>query len=88
MTINTEKIASFTGSGIVAGDDIVISTVTGNKYVNLVRAGETTNIINCIDKNSSWFKLSKGDNVFAYVAEEGLNNIQFSVQNQIVYEGV
>lgn len=88
MTIDAAKIESYTGSGIIAGDDIIISTVTGNKYVNLVRAGETTNIINCIDKNSDWFKLSKGDNIFAYVAESGLNNIQFSVQNQIVYEGV
>lgn len=88
MTIDAAKIESYTGSGIIAGDDIIISTVTGNKYVNLIRAGEMTNIINCIDKNSDWFKLSKGDNIFAYVAESGLNNIQFSVQNQIVYEGV
>lgn len=88
MTIDAAKIETYTGSGIIAGDDIIISTVTGNKYVHLVRAGETTNIINCIDKNSDWFKLSKGDNVFAYVAEEGLNNIQLSIENQIVYEGV
>lgn len=88
MKIDTDKIEAFTGSGIVAGDDIVICTIQGRKSVTLIRNGERTNILNCMDKNTDWFKLSKGDNFFAYTAEEGTTNLQFKIENNLVYEGV
>lgn len=88
MKIDTTKIEKFTGSGIVAGDDIIISTVADNKSITLVRAGNTTNILNCLDKDSDWFRITKGDNIFAYTAESGVTNLQFEVENQIAYEGV
>lgn len=88
MVINTDKIKTFTGSGIIAGDDIIICTVKGRKSVTLLRAGNTYNILNCMDRNTDWFQLSKGDNVFAYVAETGTVNLQFKIENQLVYEGV
>ena len=34
MKIDTDKLASLTGNGIIARDDILISTVKGNKYVH------------------------------------------------------
>ena len=88
MKIDTDRIASIIGSGLVAGDEIIICTVKGNKYVRLLRDGETTNILNCLDKNTDWFTLAKGENVFAYNAETGANNLQFKIENRIVYEGV
>lgn len=88
MVINTDKIKTFTGSGIIAGDDIIICTVKGRKSVTLLRSGNTYNILNCMDRNTDWFQLSKGDNVFAYVAETGTVNLQFKIENQLVYEGV
>lgn len=88
MTIDTDKIESITGSGIVAGDDIIITTVRSKKSIQLLRAGVYTNILNALDKNSDWFQLAKGDNVFAYTAETGVNNLQFRVQNDIIYEGL
>lgn len=50
--------------------------------------GKTTNILNCLDKNADWFQLAKGDNIFAYTAEYGSTNLQFKIENRIVYEGV
>lgn len=88
MRINTDKIEQITGSGIIAGDDIIISTITGSKSVQLLRNGVTTNILNCLDKTADWFKLTKGDNIFAYAAETGDLNLQFSIENRVVYEGV
>lgn len=88
MRIDTEKIKSLTGSGIIAGDEITINTVKGNKYINLLRNGVYTNILNCLDRNANWFQLIKGDNVFAYVADVGEEELQFSIENQIVYSGV
>lgn len=88
MRIDTDKIASLTGSGIKAGDDIVIETTKGRKSIILLRDGRITNVLNCLDKNSDWFQLAKGDNLFAYTAETGSTNLQFKIENRIVYEGV
>lgn len=88
MRLDTDRLQTFTGSGIVAGDDIIICTIPGEKSITLLREGVTTNILNCLDRNSDWFKLAKGDNVFAYTAETGSENLQFSIENSVVYEGI
>ncbi len=88
MRIDTEKLAVLTGLGIVAGDEITINTMKGDKSITLLRHGVTTNILNCLDKNADWFQLVKGDNVFAYTAETGNTNLQFRIENRVIYEGV
>lgn len=88
MRIDTDKLESYTGSALKAGDDIVICTVPGSKSITLQRDGETINILNCLDRNSDWFKLAKGDNVFAYTAETGSTNLNFTIENNVVYEGM
>lgn len=88
MKIDTSKIEAMTGQGIVASDEITICTVKGNKGITLLRDGKTINILNCLGKNVNWFQLSKGDNVFAYSAETGASNLQFRIDNDVVYEGV
>lgn len=88
MRINDEKLIELLGSGIQAGDDIVINTNKGSKSITILRAGITTNILNVLDKPISWFQLEKGDNLFAYTASSGLSNLQFRIENRIVYEGV
>lgn len=86
--IDTEKLIKMTGLGVVAGDDIIINTTKGSKSIRLYRNGEYKNILNCVGKNASWFQLTPGDNVFAYSADNGASNLQFSISNKIVYEGV
>ena len=88
MRINTEKISSLTGKGIVASDDIVINTAKGAKSITLIREGVSYNILNCLDKNTDWFTLAKGDNIFAFTADSGVTNLQFRVENKVIYEGV
>lgn len=88
MRIDSNKLEAFTGSGIMAGDDIIICTVKGNKSITLQRSGKSINILNCLDKDADWFRLAKGDNVFAYTAESGSSNLQFRIENRIIYEGV
>ena len=88
MHLDTTKIETLTGHGIKSGDTIIISTIIGDKMVTLLRDGVYTNILNCIDKNSDWFQITKGDNVFAYTAEEGISNLQFRIENDVLYEGV
>lgn len=88
MTIDTSKLETLTGSSLANGDDIIISTLRGEKTITLLRAGERTNILNCLNRDADWFQLSKGDNVFAYSAESGSENLQFRIENRIVYEGI
>lgn len=88
MRIDTDKLAALTGEGIVAGDEITIKTTKGDKSITLLRGGSTINILNCLDKNADWFQLVKGDNVFVYTAETGNSNLQFRIENRVIYEGV
>lgn len=88
MSINTDRLGQLTGKGLVASDDIVINTAKGEKSITLVRDGVSYNILNCLDKNTDWFSLSKGDNIFAFTAETGVTNLQFRIENQVIYEGV
>lgn len=88
MRIDTTKLESLTGSGIVAGDDIIIKTQKGEKSITLIREGKSINILNCLGKGTDWFTLVKGDNIFAFTAESGATNIQFWIENKVIYEGV
>lgn len=88
MVVDVDKIEKITGSKLIAGDTITISTLRGNKKISLLRMGKTFNILNAIGKNTNWFQLRKGDNVFTYVSTAGSSNIQFKITNQILYEGV
>ena len=88
MTIDTDKISELTGNPLTNGDDIIISTIKGEKSVTLQREGANINILNCLGKDSVWFQLYKGDNIIAYGAEEGVENVVISITNQVLYEGV
>ena len=88
MRINDDKLKSLIGSGIQAGDEITITTSRGEKGIYMLRNGVTTNILNSLEKPIKWFQLSKGDNTFAYTASAGLTNLQFRIENKVIYEGV
>ena len=88
LAIETDKLAALTGSGIIAGDTITITTMKGRKGITLLRNGKVINILNCLKKGSNWFTLAKGDNIFAYTAETGSSNLQFRMENKIIYDGV
>lgn len=84
MKIDESKIQF----GIKAGDDIIITTVKGDKKVQLLRDGVYSNILNALDMDSDWLQLRKGYNTFAFTSESGFENIILTIENRIVYEGV
>jgi hypothetical protein len=88
MLIDTDRLTTLTGHAIIAGDDIIISTMKGNKYITLIRDAVEINIINCIDRDSQWFQITRGDNVFGYTADIGATLLYFRIENSIIYEGV
>lgn len=88
MKIDTTKLAAIIGSDIRASDDLIISTITGKKSVTFWRDGKSYNVLNSVDRNSDWLKLDVGENVLAFTAETGNNNLEFSVDYYPLYEGV
>lgn len=89
MHIYHDKLVALTGSGIVKGDEIIITTDKGSRSVTLLRNGKSTNILNAIDpRNDEWFSLTKGDNIFAYTADEGSDYLMFVVDHTTLYEGI
>lgn len=88
MRLDNDKLQEMTGKGISQGDEISISTVKNDKYIQLLRDGIYTNILNCLDRDSDWIGLSNGDNVFAYEADSGADNLQFRVEHNVLYTGV
>lgn len=90
MKILDSKIMETTGGvvGLTTDDDLIICTVNRKKSAYLIRNGVRYNVINSIDRNSSWFKLSMGDNAFAYSTAENSGNLQFKIEYQVIYEGV
>ena len=88
MVLNTDKIETLTGTAFDAGDEIVISTIKNKKFIRLLRNGIYTDILRCLDLKSDWFTIYKGDNVFSYTADTGVDNLQFSITNDVIYEGV
>lgn len=88
MVVNTNKIALLTGQNIDLGDDIIISTVRGNRYAKLLRKGVYTNVISALAQNSDWFQISLGDNVFTFEAENGANYLLINFEFKIAYGGI
>lgn len=88
MKIVDTKVQKVVGSSIKSGDEIVINTTKGNKYIVLIRDGKEYNILSCLDKKPAWFTLNKGDNIFAFTAEYGEEYIYFNMENRVAYEGI
>lgn len=69
-------------------DDILIKTERGDKGIYLIREGVFYNILGALDPGSEWLRIHKGDNIYAFTATSGVENLQFRVENKILYEGI
>lgn len=92
MRIDADKLKTLMDAekAIIAGDTIIINTTKGDKSITLIRDGVATNILNCVDRDSKWFTLQKGDNIFSYAVDPGseVTNLQCYVMNKVAYDGV
>lgn len=88
MNMYTDQIEVLTGSPLDTGDELYISTVSGQRSAYLLRNGIFTNVISMIDKNADWFQLTKGSNMFAFASDHGVENITISLSYQDAYGGI
>lgn len=88
MRIDTNRLAAIIGSGLTAGDHIVINTQKGQKSITMYRGSSVYNILNALDRNVNWLTFRKGENELTYDALTGSNNLQVNIESAILYEGV
>lgn len=87
FNVNTREYIKI-NKDMKAGEKIIINTNYGEKKVQLISKGETLNIMNYLDLESTFLQLSIGDNLFRYNAEQNLNNLQVNVCYNPKYLGV
>lgn len=64
---------------LVSGEQLIISTASGEKHVKGVLNGTEYNYFKYMDFDSSWIQLQVGENRLKYTAESGINNLSVSV---------
>lgn len=88
IKIDLSKIKALTGSDYRSGDDIIISTVSGNKYVQVLHNGKYYNAIGIIDKLANWFQLTVGENIFNFTVTNGVENLSITFEYRNAYGGI
>ena len=88
MTLFTDSIERITGYPLAADDEIQLSTLSGQKTAYLLRNGVLYNVISMVGKDSTWFQLTKGDNILAIASDYGVENIGFRLVYQDSYAGI
>lgn len=73
---------------MITGDVIRISTVTGEKYVKLIRGGAETNIINNLMDNPVWLTAVVGESNFTYDCTSGREFFAVKFIGRNLFEGV
>ncbi|WP_414733439.1 phage tail family protein [Acetobacterium carbinolicum] len=73
---------------MAAGEVISVSTYFGNKQIISKLNGIESNVFYAIDEDSSFLQLNKGDNLFRYDAETGLDNLEVTIYHYDRYIGV
>ncbi len=88
IDIFTDKVKQIIADGIKKGDELVISTIPKQKYVEVVRDGISYNILNAINRDVRFITLHKGANTIVYSADSGVDNIHLTIENETLYTGV
>ena len=73
--------------GIVAGDRLILSTVTGEKSLTYIHNGASYNVLGAVESAGPWLTIAKGLN-YLVIDKDGSIEITASVKNKIRYYGV
>lgn len=84
--ITTQEVMSVNYT-FVRGDELVINTINNQKSIKIFKNGTYTSILNKLSRDSDWFVLNKGDNMFAYSAD-GQANAYMTIETTVLYEGL
>lgn len=88
MKIDLTKVKTLIGRDYGNGDDIIINTVSGDKYVQVLHDGKYTNAIAAIEKLADWFTISVGKNIFNFTVTKGTENLAMTFSYRNAYGGI
>lgn len=88
MSLDDDILERLTGSKLLIGDEIIISTIQGKRSMKLVRQAVTYNILNAFKRPIDWMTITYGNNYFGYNAIEGVEYLDFNIEYDILYTGV
>lgn len=87
LNINTQEFIKVNRT-MTAGEKIIISTGYNEKRIMSIIDGQSTNIMNHLDLESTFLQLAVGDNLFRYDAEQNLSNLEVNIYYTQRYLGV
>jgi hypothetical protein len=85
--INTQEFIKVNKT-MQAGEIISLTTHFGNKRINSIIGGVTSNAFNYIDVESTFLQLSTGDNLIRYNADENIDGLEATLYYTPQYLGV
>ena len=88
IVLDSYRINQITGGVLDIGDDILISTMPGDKYVKLLRKGKYYNIIGALGRNSDWPQVTNGKNTYTFTAKKGDENVLIIFSYKTAYSGI
>lgn len=75
INVNTQKFFKVNKT-MQAGEQIIIDTVIGEKKIQGILNGQTSNYFKYRDLDSEWLQLTVGDNLFRYDADSDIGNLE------------
>lgn len=75
IEVNTQKFFKVNKT-MVAGEEITIDTIIGEKKIEGYLNGITSNYFKYRDLDSEWLQLKVGDNLFKYDADQNVGNLE------------
>ena len=87
FTIEDDKVVEMIGTHFQSGDIITINTIVGQKSVRLQRGVQVYNLLPALNSNSKWVQLNRGVNDIWLLSESGIDNVEFTMKYQLLYQG-
>lgn len=87
FNVNTRESIEITKT-MTVGEVIRINTYYAQEEVEQTLNGVKSNIFNLMKSGSKFLKLNRGDNLFRYDADTGLDNLVCSIYHRNLYMGV
>lgn len=78
LNVNTREFIKINKT-MSAGEQIVVSTGSGEKYIKGIVSGEESNYFKYMDFDSTWLQLHTGENILKYDADNNVNGLEVVV---------
>lgn len=87
LNVNTGEFVRF-GVTLNEGDLLTVSTGYADKWATLEQNGVSQDALKFLDIDSTFLRLSPGDNLIRYDADSGIDNMEVSIFHRNQYLGV